>query len=344
MSIDETSIFSTNDSLYFRRPSSPDSDKQTKQSAGISMSWITHLQKLMRDTKAEKAAIDRLVSLGFNKKDSVEAYLACDKDEALAALFMSQNMENTETKGKDEQKKDDDDNNSIDASLGFKDENSQPNIIDDENEKTILYSSVYFEQFQAWMRNVFDDDELYYRYLLMFMKEKIADMACLEDINYDEQYLIDIGIEHKIHRKRIIKAIGVFVQNKNKFELWWNETISFKKYLLLFKKNGIWDLEELLLQIRSPNDIKNKMKIENEDDVKSIWKHIGNLRNEHSLYSADNKAANVPSSAAAYGPIYSAPPMSMYPDLNSEDVQSTSMNNVSIDSNVSQKEGAITQM
>merc|ERR1712172_389947 len=175
----------------------------------------------MRDTKAEKASIDRLVSLGFGKGESVEAYLACDKDEALAALLMSQNEQ---TKGKqhadDEEKK------------------------DNNNDKTILYRSAYFDQFRVWLRNVFDDDELFYRYLLMFMKEKIADMVCLEDINYDEKYLEDIGMTHKIHRKRIIKAIGSFVQNKNKSELWFNHTIAFKKYLLLFKKNGIWNLED----------------------------------------------------------------------------------------------------
>merc|ERR1712228_413390 len=137
------------------------------------MSWITHLQKLMRDTKAEKASIDRLMGLGFDKRESVEAYLACDKDEALAALFMSQN---TETKGKnDENEVEEKKDIQIDASMGYKD---KKHIIEnEENGKTILYKSVYFEQFQAWIRNVFDDDELYYRYLLMFMKSKIADMS-----------------------------------------------------------------------------------------------------------------------------------------------------------------------
>merc|ERR1712228_1048078 len=122
----------------------------------------------------------------------------------------------------------------IDVSMGYKDK--KHGIENEENGKTILYKSVYFEQFQAWMRNVFDDDDLYYRYLLMFMKSKIADMAYLEDINYDEQYLIDIGIEHKIHRKRIIKAIGTFVQNKNKFELWWMIQLHSKNICSYLKK------------------------------------------------------------------------------------------------------------
>merc|ERR1712032_176897 len=37
-----------------------------------SFGWIQHLQRLMTDTKAEKASIDRLVSLGFGRKESIE--------------------------------------------------------------------------------------------------------------------------------------------------------------------------------------------------------------------------------------------------------------------------------
>merc|ERR1712048_274374 len=100
----------------------------------MGMSWMKHLQKLMRDTKAEKASIDRLVSLGFDKGESVEAYLACDKDEALAALFMSQNMDCTETKGKDNANNDDeeekkDSNVEIDASMGYKDKNLKKQMV-----------------------------------------------------------------------------------------------------------------------------------------------------------------------------------------------------------------------
>eukprot|EP01083_Nonionella_stella_P217869 781818_1 len=77
-------------------------------------SWFEHLQKLISNTKQEKEAIDRLVILGFNRKQSIEAYLACDKDEVCAAVFLYQNQE---TKGNDiddqEEKKD-----GVDASIG----------------------------------------------------------------------------------------------------------------------------------------------------------------------------------------------------------------------------------
>ena len=223
------------------------------------------------------------------------------------------------------------------------------------------------------------------------MKEKIADMTCLQDINdYDEEFFIDIGIQHRIHRKRIIKAIGLFVTNKNKFELWWNETIQFKKYLKLFQKNNIWDLEELLLQIRNNQDIMNKMGIVNENDVDMIMKHVDNLRHQHTLYSNIQATGSILTpnmmmpTVTAYNPNamhsmqptvphampsipmqqqypnnnnnnsissqphnmnYSAPPM--YPDIappNNDNNANANESNISIKSNESQQEGAVTQM
>eukprot|EP01134_Creolimax_fragrantissima_P001138 CFRG1138T1 len=52
-------------------------------------------QVQIRATPEEKAAIDRLVALGFEKGRVIEAYFACDKDETLAAnyLFDSNNWD-----------------------------------------------------------------------------------------------------------------------------------------------------------------------------------------------------------------------------------------------------------
>jgi len=361
----------------------------------LSMSWIKHLQKLVSNTKEEKAAIDRLVSLGFDKTESIEAYLACNKDEALAAVFMSQEnnkptkgapgdgyMNNEDIDNEEEEEEEEKKEMAIDASMGYinekhelaKTKTNKPTkgaLLDEHFDKTIVNNSVYFKQFQKWMRNIFDDDESYYRYLLLFMKQQIADMTCLEDINYDEEFLIQIGIEHRIHRKRLIKAIGLFVNNKNKFEIWWNETIQFKKYLKEFEKCGIWDLEELLLQIRSTDDIRHKVGITNDDDVEMIWKHVEKLRHQHTLYAniqatgsifapqmAQSYMANAPpmmpqtqypsypqqpshgnmnngNASATYNE-YNIPPPAMYPNLE-ENVNDNEVTDA-------QQEGAVTQM
>ena len=137
------------------------------------------------------------------------------------------------------------------------------------------------------------------------MKHQVADMESLEDIHYDEEFLINMGMDHAVHRKKMMKAIGDFNDSKREFEEWWNETVRFKKYLKLFRKSGIWDLEELLMEIRSPQDIVDKTGIDNQSDVKSIWKHIGNLRMEHSLYCNEDinqKTGAISSAQNAYNP------------------------------------------
>jgi len=102
-------------------------------------------------------------------------------------------------------------------------------------------------------------------------------------------------------------------------------------------------LEELLLEIRSKDDIRNKIQIRNKNDIESIWKHIEYLRKRHSLYSDIEITAKMPT-PNAYNPNYSAPPMPLHHETNPNEVNIANISNVSINSNGSQKEGAVTQI
>merc|ERR1712087_436544 len=102
-------------------------------------------------------------------------------------------------------------------------------------------------------------------------------------------------------------------------EAWWNETVQFRKYLGLFRKAAIWDLEELLIEIRSAKDIVEKTGIANEDDVRSIWEHVECLRGRHSLYSDASEAKN--NVAGPHHMNYSAPPMPVYQEASAVHAQ-----------------------
>jgi UV excision repair protein RAD23 len=44
--------------------------------------------QVLRLTEEEMAAVNRLVDMGFDRTEAAEAYLACDKNEALAANLL----------------------------------------------------------------------------------------------------------------------------------------------------------------------------------------------------------------------------------------------------------------
>jgi len=49
-------------------------------------------QQVIRLTEEEMAAVNRLTDMGFDRNDAVQAFLACDKNEALAANFLMDAM------------------------------------------------------------------------------------------------------------------------------------------------------------------------------------------------------------------------------------------------------------
>ena len=51
-------------------------------------------QHVLRLTEEEMAAVDRLTEMGFDRSEAAQAFLACDKNEALAANLLMDSMAN----------------------------------------------------------------------------------------------------------------------------------------------------------------------------------------------------------------------------------------------------------
>merc|ERR1712137_947800 len=49
-------------------------------------------QQVLRLSEEEMAAVDRLADMGFDRTEAAQAYLACDKNEALAANLLMDSM------------------------------------------------------------------------------------------------------------------------------------------------------------------------------------------------------------------------------------------------------------
>ena len=48
--------------------------------------------QVLRLTEEEMAAVDRLAEMGFDRTEAAQAFLACDKNEALAANLLMDSM------------------------------------------------------------------------------------------------------------------------------------------------------------------------------------------------------------------------------------------------------------
>ena len=90
------------------------------------------------------------------------------------------NEEEEEKKENDVDNNENNKNIQVDASMGYIDQKHKAQKGDKsvptkgrggyvDDGKTIINKSIYFKQFKLWIRYIFDDDELFYRYLLLFI-------------------------------------------------------------------------------------------------------------------------------------------------------------------------------
>mmetsp|Transcript_3280 Transcript_3280/g.5086 ORF Transcript_3280/g.5086 Transcript_3280/m.5086 type:complete len:426 (+) Transcript_3280:44-1321(+) len=70
----------------------PEQLQQLFSGVGESANRSTQGQQVVRLTEDESNAVNRLMELGFTQNDAVQAYMACDKDEALAANYLMDNV------------------------------------------------------------------------------------------------------------------------------------------------------------------------------------------------------------------------------------------------------------
>ena len=145
------------------------------------------------------------------------------------------------------------------------------------------------------------------QYFENFKKNDCCNIQDVEYIIYDEDFLKnDIGIKNPIHRKKII---GEGKKLNDKMKVFKDSTMIPSILLHKLSKQGIVTMDILCNEVKNKHDLKNKLKIENENQRNLLWNIINSQINPQEMereetpegqYKTEGVQENVAQNDTAY--------------------------------------------